>query len=330
MKGQRNTAAVIILLLILIGSFIFFYNRNNNTSNESVKENVSVRLKWFNQAQFSGYYVAQSKGLYEEAGLNVTLNPGGPNISQIQLVASGTDQLGITSGNQIILARDKGIPVVAVAVIYEKSPIAIVSFKEKNITNPTDLIGKKIGIVFGDDDEVIYKALLKNQGINEIQINAQQKTFDLSQLISGQTDAEGVYEMNEPYLLQQKGYDINIMKPRDYGINFYGDTLFTTEDMIKNHPETVRKFVQATVEGWNLALNDKDYAITQVLEKDSTLDKGQQTFFLNASEPLISNPEGIGLSNKSTWEEMKRILVEQNYIENDLDIDSVFTNEFLK
>lgn len=321
----------ITVLLISLGTYFYANSRKNESINGSaVTKNVSVRLKWIDQAQFAGIYVAQSKGIYQKSSLSVTANPGGPDISPIQMVVSGVDKFGITSGNQILLAREKGVPVVAVAVIYQKSPIAIYSLTEKNIKTPKDLINKKIGIVSADDDEIIYNALLAKEGIDSKSIISEPKTFDLSNFINKSIDAEIGYEVNEPFVLKQKGLDLNIINPRDYGILFYGDTIFTTEDMIKNNPEVVRSFVKSTLEGWKISLNDTNYAVAETLNKNPKLVKENELNFLLMSKELISSPNGIGYSDKSIWEGMLSTLKEQGLIKKLNNVDSAYTNDFLK
>ncbi len=127
----------IILALLVLISFAFLTKSKNGAKNDQVplKEasKVSLRLKWLDQAQFAGYYLAKSRDLYRNGGLEVTINPGGPEIAPVQMVVSNVDQFGITGADQILLAREKGIPVVALAVIYKNTPVAIGSLKTKNI-----------------------------------------------------------------------------------------------------------------------------------------------------------------------------------------------------
>src|SRR5471030_2636402 len=121
---------------------------------------VTVRLKWFNQAQFAGYYVAKEKGYYQEAGLEVSIQPGGPDFPAIQMVAGGNEQFGVTSADQILVARGKGVPVVAVAVLYRKSPFVLFSLKQSGIDKPEKFREKKIGVKLGGNEELIYRAML--------------------------------------------------------------------------------------------------------------------------------------------------------------------------
>ncbi len=332
MSFKRLTIIIILLVLGLFVYYLFRLNQpkiSNTSPSVHAAINISIRLKWLNQSQFAGIYVAQDKGLYANQGLNVSIDPGGPNISSIAMVVSGADSFGITSGNQILLARDKGVPVVAVAVIYQKSPIAIYSKKSLNILKPIDLVGKKIGVVAADDDEIIYRALLSKQGIDNNRINAVPKTFDLTQFITGNIDAEVGYEVNEPLLLADQGIDVNIIKPRDYGINFYGDTIFTTEDMVKNHPDIVKKFVTATLEGWNMAFIDKEGAINSTLARNNTLNRKHELDSLNLSQSLIFTDQKIGLSDTKIWQGMQEILSSQDLLKGSITLDQAFTNQFV-
>jgi len=326
---MKNNLLFFILCIIIFLTFsVLLVNKSQDKKHSSNLRKVSVRLKWLDQAQFSGHYVADSMGYYKENGLDVKVNPGGPNISPIQMVVTGTDDFGITSGNQIILAREQGVPVVAIAVIFQKSPISIVSLKDKNIESPKDLVNKRVGIVYSDDDEIIFKALLRKEELKDSNVFTEARIFDLSQLRAGKIDAEVVYENNEVYLLNKEGYSTNLIRPRDYGINFYGDTIFTTEKMIKENPELVDKFIDATIKGWDYAIKNVDYAIEQTLMKDPSLDRNHQLYFLNSSIPLIET-EKIGISSGTIWNSMLQILMEQGLVKKSDSIDSIYSNIFV-
>lgn len=151
----------------------------------------------------------------------------------------------------------------------------------------------------------------------------------ISQLTTGQFDAQVLYEINEPILLEQEGFEVNLIKPRDYGINFYADTLFTTEKMIKERPEAVRAFVQATIKGWESALANPTEAIDEVMLMNNTLDREHQTKFFELSVPLINAGGKIGYSDKNVWESIQEMLLNQEIMKNRVEIDKVFTNDFL-
>ena len=121
-------------------------------------ESVTVRLKWFHQAQFAGFYVANDKGLYKSAGLNVDIQPGGPDFPAIQMVAGGSEQFGVTGADQILIARSKGVPVVALAVIFRRNPFVLFSLAKSGIKTPADYVGKKVGVKIGGHANVEAEA----------------------------------------------------------------------------------------------------------------------------------------------------------------------------
>ena len=212
----------IILILTIILVFVF-----QRTKNSESLEDTSLRLKWICQAQFAGYYTANAEGYYKDEGLNVTIDPAGPNISPIQSVASGINEFGIAGAEQVISAIDNGVPIVAIAVIYRETPEALTSKKSLNITEPKDLVGKTVGVVYGDDEN-LYRLMLKKNGIDESSINEVPALTGVSQILTDKVDAKMAYEMNDAVLLELEGEDVNVLKFRDFGVKVYADTIFTT------------------------------------------------------------------------------------------------------
>jgi len=320
-----------IFLFCFITLCFSLYDGKNTNKIVSVdkEDNISLRLKWINQAQFAGFFIANSKGFYKENNLNVKIEPGGPNISPIQMVVSGANDFGIVGADQIILARNKGIPVVAIGIIYKQTPISLVSLKEKNITKPEDIVGKKIAVVYGND-EVLYKIMLFKQKIDRSKLNEVAQIPDVSQLLTNQVEVKMVYEMNDPVLLKIQGKETNIIRFRDYGVDFYGDTLFTTEDMIKNHPDVVNKFVKASFKGWKYTIENPVEAIDETMRVNPNLNKQAQFGYLQTSIPIISKDDKLGFSDIEIWENMQKELIGQKIISESIEIDKAFNNSFLE
>src|SRR6202167_1661334 len=211
---------------------------------------VTVRLKWFNQAQFAGFYVAQEKGFYKAAGLDVNVQPGGPDFPAIQMVAGGNEQFGVTGAEQILIARSKGVPVVALAAIFRRNPFVLFSLAKSGIKTPADYVGKNIGVKIGGNEELIYRAVIAKAAVDKSKLNEVPVKFDISPLLAGTIDVWPGYLINEVLAAKEKGFDVNVVSPTDYGIDLYADTLFTTEKMLAERPDVVRKFVTATLKGW--------------------------------------------------------------------------------
>jgi len=150
---------------------------------------VSVRLKWLHQSQFAGFYSAIDQHFYDEAGLKVNLDPGGPDSPSVQLVASGSNTFGVAGADQILLAREKGVDVVAVAVVYRQTPFVLMTRADSGLTTMRQLAGKKVGVKFGQSEEVTYRAMLAGAGMSGKGVDEQPVKFDLGPFLGGGIDA---------------------------------------------------------------------------------------------------------------------------------------------
>ncbi len=296
----------------------------------SSPQTVSIRLKWLHQAQFAGFYYAKEAGYYSQRGLDVTLQPGGVDYPAIQMVASGSDQFGVTGADQILIARDKGVPVVAVACIYQKTPFVLFSLKSSGITSIKSFPGKRIGVKLGGNEELTYRAMLEKAGVSSKGFTEVPVKFDISPLLDGQVDVWPGYSINEPITAEEKGYAVNLILPSDYGIHFYADVLFTTESLVRTHPDVVAAVTQATVQGWQEALLHKDQAVAYTLRYGSQLTKEHEMKMLIASAPLIA-PQGraIGSMDAAVWKEMDDTMVAEHFLSHEVDVAHAFATEFL-
>lgn len=300
-------------------------------------EKVSLFLKWSHQAQFAGYYYADKAGFYEKQKLKVKIHPGIINLSTyafINKIVRTPRAFGIASADQILVARAHHIPVVAIAAIYQQTPCVIASLKESNITKPIDLIGKKIGLLYGTDNELIYRAILNSVGIDRKQITEVPiQSFDAVQYLqTGSVDAIMAYSINEPLALREMGKSTNVILPAYFGINLYSDTLFTSENNLKYHPALVRKFVQASIQGWQAAIANREQALDYTIEYDQNLHREHEKAMLDASIQFIDpNSTKLGTMTPEMWKALDDLLYKQHFIKKPLNnIGEVFTNEFVE
>ena len=317
---------IITIIIILGGSFCYLINQKS----VSVLEKVSVQLKWLHQAQFAGNYVAKEKGFYADQGLDVDIIPFSYTNPTLEAVAKGDVDFGITGASELIMAREKGMPLKAIAVIYKTIPNCLYSLKSSEINKPQDLIGKIVGLEPGVQGEILYKVMMKKLKIDRKQINEIEIGYDATELITGITDVSSGYLINEPHQAIEAGYEVNIIKYADYGINIYADVLFTTEETIKNKPELVKKFVYATLEGWQYAIEHEDEAVDFTLKYATDSTRNHEAYMLNNSIPLIhTGEEPLGWMNKDIWQDTQDMLFEQGVLEKKININEVFTIEFL-
>lgn len=309
----RAMAFVILLALNAIGAAAH------------AADSVTVRLKWYNQAQFAGFYVAQDKGFYKSAGLDVNIQPGGPDFPAVQMVAGGNEQFGVTGADQILIGRSKGVPVVALAVIYRRNPFVLFSLAKSGIKSPADWVGKKVGVKIGGNEELIYRAVLGKAGIDKAKLTEIPVKFDMTPLLAGSIDVWPGYLINEVIEAKEKGFAVNIVSPSDYGIELYADTLFTTESMLKQHPDVVRRFLTATLKGWSAAIANPEEAAKITVKYGDKLTYAHELAMMKASVPLLRpDDKPVGYMDAAGWAGAQKLLLAAGFQKEAVDTAKAF------
>ncbi len=268
--------------------FLMIVGISNLLGEDKALERVSVQLKWFYQYQFAGILVAKEKGFYEKAGLDVIIKERDPAFNNIMQVVNGESEYGVAD-SVILRYRAEGHPVKVIATIFQHNAMVLISRKSSGILSPYEMRGKRISYQEGLDDSIIT-SLLSFAGLEKGDYLKIPMDFTHMDFVNGKVDVSEAYISIEPYWMKKKyGIDVNIIDPKNYGIDFYGDLLFTTESEIKEHPERVQAFKKATLEGWAYALAHKDEAIDIILSKYNTraLTKEQLEYEARITENLI-------------------------------------------
>jgi len=235
-------------------------------------EKVTLQLKWKHQFQFAGYYAARAQGYYQEEGLEVSIQEADSNTNPVQDLLNGDYQYAI-SGISILADYLNGKEVRALAAIFQNSPLVLISKQSSGIVSPHHMIGKRVMVDTkkGAGDAAL-NALLAQASINSNQFITIPPSFSTTQLINDEVDVMTGYLTNEPFELKNKGIPINIISPLNYGINFYGDILFTSDTEIRNHPLRANRFRRASLKGWQYALDNPE-EIIQLIYKHYSIDK---------------------------------------------------------
>lgn len=295
-------------------------------------DEISVRLKWIPTAAFAGDIIAHEKGIFEKNGLDVTIHEGGFNLDPIKLVASGADQIGLAGADQVMLARAQGLPLVVIAVVFQSSPVGFLSKKGSGIETPQDFVGRKVGIKPGTEIMPIYEAMMEHEGLDRSKIEEVPVQFSLTPFVDGQIDVQPTYITNEPFTLDEMGVEYVIINPQDYGIDVYGMCYFTTEQMIKEHPKVVERYLKSVIEGYEWTLENREEAANTIISFSEKLDLTVQRKYIDAMEPLITSaPEGrIGWMEQSRWETTQQVYLDVGLLDEPINLDSLYTNSFLK
>ena len=194
----------------------------------STAEPVRLQLKWQHQFQFAGYYAAQAQGYYAAEGLDVTILEGGPGRPPIEAVVSGRADFGVGDA-EILLARLRGAPLVALAAVFQHSPYVLVSRKDRGIRTPADLVGARV-MLADEQGAGQLRVMLRHEGIDPARVAIVDQSWRLEDLADGTVDAMSGYGTVDPARLRALGVEPSVLTAVDYGVDFYGDALFTTED----------------------------------------------------------------------------------------------------
>jgi diguanylate cyclase (GGDEF)-like protein len=276
-------------------------------------ETIHLQLRWNHQFQFAGYYAALEKGYYDKVGLDVVIHEGSIEKTPVQEVLKGNAQYA-QANSELLYERLHGAPLVALAAFFQHSPSVLVARKE--LLSPSDLIGKKV-MMFNKSMDTDLLAMLTNEGVDTKRVGILASSFELQDLIDGRVDAFNAYLTNETYFLKWQNFPFTVINPRNYGVDFYSDILFTSEDEIRNHPERVKAFRKATIEGWSYALENPDEIIELLINK-YFVEKSRRhlQFEAQAIRPLVV-PDliEIGHMNPARWQSMADTFVKAGMVD---------------
>ncbi|MBU0472025.1 MAG: ABC transporter substrate-binding protein [Nanoarchaeota archaeon] len=321
--------ALVAILLILVGC------NNQSPTGEVILDmdtSVSVRLPIpVVEAGQTPFYVADDNRYYTDEGLDVQFNLGSSETNPVKMVASEADDFGVLGGpDTLLVARSKGQPLVAIAVIHRNSDFPVIlTLKDSGLTELEDLENKKIGFFYGHISTDVLHSLLNKYDITHEEVDV---GMDYSQLIAKKIDAEWAFRVTAGLNLPEQGIEINTISPADYGINTHGYTIFTTEEMIEKNPEIVKKFLRATIKGIAATLENPEEAIDILAEKDEKVNSDLEYKRLLMYNEVTSNSEEypIGYMDYEMFKETYDRLVKEGVITEEFDVNDAFTSEFLE
>jgi len=299
-SGLRWTEQGILSTLLVAFLLIFPAFSQISLGDERALETVRVQLKWRHQFQFAGYYAAIEQGFFREAGLQVELLPGEPGLNPSDPLLAGEAEFAVTSPS-VLLERQQGRPLVVVSSVFQHSANVILTKKEKGVSTPKDLIGKRVMITPQTDPE--HLAMLANEGVSLQSVRVQPHRWTVDDLVADKIDAQTAYVTNEPYLLGKQGVEAVLIKPVRYGIDFYGDCLVTTEHEVRERPDRTEAFRRAVQRGWSYALDHPEEIGRLILARYSREKSLEHLLFEAETMRGLIQPElvEIGYMNVERW-----------------------------
>ena len=324
---MRNSRVVAVFVFLFVLSACS--GGGGGASPSTALKPIRLQLQWFPQAQFAGYFAALDKGYYKDEGFDVTILPGAVEIVPATVVAGGQAEFGISWVPRMLAPRESGADGVVIGQIFQRSPTLQVSFKDKNITKPEDLRGKKVGSWgFGNEAELyagLHKAGIDPANKSDVNIIAQQ--FDMVAFGAGEIDAAQAMIYNEyAQVLETKNPktgklytpdDLNVISWEQYGTSMLQDAIFASEAWLKQagNEDVAVKFLKASFKGWIFCRDNPTECVDIVLKHDAKLPKGHQTWQLNEVNGIIwPAPNGIGITDKAAFDRTVQISIDSKVL----------------
>ena len=318
-------------LWILIGALTWLTVLGACGEKEQPLEEVTYRLKWLFNISVVGDLWADAHGNFARHGLKVNVKPGGPEKDAIKELEMGHAQFGVASADQVIRAVSKGSPIVVLAQLFQVNPLLWIYRPDRTpMRTPLDLKVKTIGITYGGNDETIMRALLAKYDIKEDQVKLYSVRYDYTPFYQGKVDLWPLYRNAQAPIIGEKlrkaGERFDLMSPSGLGIRFVANSVITTQKMLDERPETVKRFMKALLEAWREALlpEHKDKAIETVLKYNPETPADIVKKQLPATRILmLPGPDSeFGKIDVAAWQQTEKIMLDQKLITAPVNIEN--------
>ena len=306
------------LKLLFLGIFLNI----NLYSKDLIK--VTIQLSWFDQFQFAGYYMAKEQGFYKDAGLDVQILPFSLGMNIPKMVNDGDVDFAIGREN-LILEKAKYPKIIALAAIFQATPLVLLTTKDSGIDSFNKFENKKLMRTKDDGSEVSIKAMLASSKIDVKSIAQVEHSHNIYDLIDKKVDIISAYTSKAPYILQKEQIKYNIFYPKDYGFDMYSDFLITNIDKYNNDYNIVEKFKKASLKGWEYAYNNIEKSVDIIFEKYNTQNLSKEELIFEANELKKLSYLNISRLGDMKQEKVQRIYDLYNvmgYINNEFKIDN--------
>lgn len=296
---------------------------------------ASLRLKWLPQAQFAGFYYAKEKGFYEDEGIDLTINPGGPNLLTENLVATDADTFGLSGGTDSVMgAIDKGLPIVSVGVAHQVTPFVFVARENGPVKTLEDFTDKKVTTWFTGANYVLF-GMLSNAGVDKSKVDIQPQQVSVTPFVKGDIDVVTATWYNELYTIRDRMKDepLKLFVAEDFGMTFPRDTVIVSQKTAKENPKLVQAFLRASIKGWKEAMQHQDEAVDIIMKAAPTLNRAHQEYMLKEAYRLMTagkaGTEGLFYIDHDAIQTAHDFLLTNKALPAAVDLTAAFDSSFL-
>ncbi|MCG6942852.1 MAG: transporter substrate-binding domain-containing protein [Thiohalocapsa sp.] len=315
---------LLLLLLIALLPSAASASGSNAQSADAPPRPVSIQLQWRHQWQFAGFYAALAQGYYREAGLDVTLLEGGPDIDPLDAVLAGRADFGTAAADPLLLRYAAGEPIKLLASYFQRSPLVLVVHPD--LVLPEQLNGKRIMMTPGLMDSVNFQMLLRRAGITPSALDTLPYEPGIDAFVRGDVDAMAAYRSNEVYQLYRRGVPFSIIDPAEYGVPVPDLNLFAAADTVRADPDTAAALVAATNRGWAHALDHPDELVRLIRARWNTQNKSAEHLRFEAHQThsaVLPEVHPIGQPDRGSLTAVARLLVDAGRIDAPPDLDEL-------
>lgn len=330
MKTLRSFSGAVVVLLV--GALLAACASSPTPMPTATTEPITLQLQWVTQAQFAGYYVALEKGWYAEEGISLSIRSGGPDISPVSAVMAGNAEFATSMLADLTLAVQQGQPVVSIAQIQQQNGLLLLARRDSGIETPADFIGKRVGVWLGSW-ETQFRALAAQQGLTSDKFEVVAQGFSMDAFLSGDLDVASAMIYNEYYVVLESGVaadTLRIIDYADYGLDFPGDTLFTTREMVEQNPALCTRMLRASLRGWQYAIDNPEEAVDIVLKYDlsGTQTRDHQLAMMREIAALVrgSSARPLGYTERTDVLRVTDTLLRYGVLGGEVLPDAVYTN----
>ena len=295
------------------------------------KIKLNYRLKWLFNASVAGDIYADARGYFARAGLDVNVKEGSPEKNAINELELKYADFGVASADQVIRALDRGAKIVVIAQLFQINPMQwIYRTDQPKIKTLKDLMGRRIGVTFGGNDETIMNTLLSEAEIKKTDVTIKGVRFDFTPFLRKKVDLWPVYRNTQGVILKDKlakaEEGVYFFNPADFGVNFVANSVITSQYMLKNNPATVKKFLRALLSGWEAAMNpaNEKAAVKEVKKRDRSTSEKIIRKQLEATRKLIKPFPSvkIGTIDIPAWKQTESIMLKEKQIRKPVHVET--------
>ncbi|MFC1638859.1 ABC transporter substrate-binding protein [Patescibacteria group bacterium] len=325
----RTVLIPLFILAVPVAAVWFLLSAVGGTERFDRNELVRVQLSDIHQARFAGFYAAEQLGFYDDEGIDVKLNPGGPDINQVDALSIGDADFAVPSGFETISAVGAGRRLKAVVAVHAATPIVYLARSDAGIDSLENFYGKTIG-VSRPEHSLLYRKMMENKGLDWTNVRETDGSACLQGLLDGDYDILAGDALMALQDAQDRGMDIVSFRPVDYGISAFGDVVVAANRMLDDRPELTRRFLRATVRGWEHVYSHPDTAPGFVQAYNPTANPPQEKAQMYASRSfLVTEGRHFGHMDSPSWDAMVSLVRQHGTVADPPEINDLYVTDFM-